>query len=45
MGFFSNIKDAKKKKDTRLGGIMNELRSIRGGQKKMKPAMKKKKMK
>lgn len=40
MGFFSNIKDAKKKKDTRLGGIMNELKSIRGGQKKVAPKKK-----
>jgi hypothetical protein len=45
MGFFSNIKDAKKKKDSRLGGIMNELKSIRGGQKKVKPMPKKKAMK
>lgn len=43
MGFFSNIKDARKKKDDRLGDVMNELKSIRGGQKKVKKPMPKKK--
>lgn len=42
MGWFSNrsdiktIADAKKKKDKRLGSVMDELKSIRGGQPKMK---------